>query len=308
VVVAGDAKTSDKLKEYWIFDCGVGNMEVIPISETLEIKDVGLDEAWLQQQVWENPSHLGLGDLEGVTKEKAVSSGGKLDILLKDPTDDSMYEVEVMLGETDPSHIIRTIEYWDLVKKRWPQRQHYAVLIAEKITKRFFNVIQILSGSVPIVAIQANIIKGPGGLSLHFTKILDVYEEQEDETEVDGGVYDEKYWSERSFQTLSIAKKAFQLIHNEYPETSLGFNKYSITITKGGYNLVSFHKRGGESILLAMRHGGKEQDFMDYLDSAEIIYTMKPKAVKVVALCKKLEDEPNIVLDLVRINYEWWMS
>jgi len=42
-----------------------------------------------------------------------------------------MYEVEVMLGETDPSHIIRSIEYWDNEKRKYPQRQHFAVLIAE---------------------------------------------------------------------------------------------------------------------------------------------------------------------------------
>ena len=49
-----------------------------------------------------------------------------------------MYEVEVMLGETDETHIIRTIEYWDHEKRRWPQRQHFAVLVAETITRRFF--------------------------------------------------------------------------------------------------------------------------------------------------------------------------
>ncbi len=43
-----------------------------------------------------------------------------------------MYEIEVQLGETDPSHIIRTIEYWDLVKRKWPQRQHFAVLVANE--------------------------------------------------------------------------------------------------------------------------------------------------------------------------------
>ena len=31
-----------------------------------------------------------------------------------------MYEVEVMLGETDPSHIIRCIEYWDIEKRKYP--------------------------------------------------------------------------------------------------------------------------------------------------------------------------------------------
>ena len=72
-----------------------------------------------------------------------------------------MYEVETMLGETDPDHIVRTIEYWDLMKRKWPQRQHYAVLVAERITKRFFNVIQILSSAVPLIAIQVNVVEGP---------------------------------------------------------------------------------------------------------------------------------------------------
>ena len=33
-------------------------------------------------------------------------------MLLKDPEDDSMFEVELKLGATDETHIIRTIEYW----------------------------------------------------------------------------------------------------------------------------------------------------------------------------------------------------
>ncbi len=84
-------------------------MKSIQISTTIGIKEAGFDEGWLQDQIWENPACLGLGELEGVTKERAISSGGRLDILLKNPLDDSMFEVEVMLGETDPSHIIRTI-------------------------------------------------------------------------------------------------------------------------------------------------------------------------------------------------------
>ena len=113
-------------------------------------------------------SCLGLGELEGVIKEGAVSSGGRLDILLKNPLDDTMYEVETMLGDTDPDHIVRTIEYWDLVRRKWPQRQHFAVLIAERITKRFFNVIRLLSDTVPLIAIQVNVIESPHGQSLSF--------------------------------------------------------------------------------------------------------------------------------------------
>ena len=81
---------------------------VIEISETVSINSIGKDEAWLQDQIWNNPSSIGLGELEAVQKEKVVSSGGRLDMLLKNPEDDTMYEVEVMLGETDPSHIGRS--------------------------------------------------------------------------------------------------------------------------------------------------------------------------------------------------------
>ena len=76
----------------------------------LYLRNAFKDEYWLQDRIFENPSRLGLGDLTAVQKEKKQSSGGKLDILLKDPEDNSMYEVEVMLGDTDPSHIIRTID------------------------------------------------------------------------------------------------------------------------------------------------------------------------------------------------------
>ena len=119
-------------------------MEIIT-APAISIRNAGYNEFWLRDFIYDNPSCLGLGDIEAISKEKIQSSGGRLDILLKDPEDDSMYEAEIMLGETDESHIIRTIEYWDNEKRRWPQRKHSAVLIAETITRRFFNVIQLLS-------------------------------------------------------------------------------------------------------------------------------------------------------------------
>src|SRR2546430_9188656 len=116
----------------------------IPIGKNVRIRDCGYDEVWLQDQIVANPSILRLGDLELVSRERHQTSGGRLDILLKDPEDDSMYEVEVMLGDTDETHIIRTIEYWTREKRKWPQRQHFPVLVAESITRRFFDVIQVL--------------------------------------------------------------------------------------------------------------------------------------------------------------------
>src|SRR3989442_11609419 len=39
------------------------------------------------------------------------------------------------------SHIIRTIEYWDNERRRYPAYEHIAVLVAEQVTARFLNVI-----------------------------------------------------------------------------------------------------------------------------------------------------------------------
>jgi len=94
-----------------------GMTEEIPIGKSQSIRSCGYDEFWLQDQIADNPSCLQLGDLEVIFRERKQASGGRLDILLKDPEDDSMYEVEVMLGETNESHIIRTIEYWDNEKR-----------------------------------------------------------------------------------------------------------------------------------------------------------------------------------------------
>jgi hypothetical protein len=178
------------------------NMETVQIAQAFSIREKGFDEVWLQNQISENPVCLGLGDLEMLMRERRQSSGGRLDILLKDPVDDTMYEVEVMLGETDETHIIRTIEYWDIEKRRWPQRQHFAVLVAEHINRRFFNVIHLLSSSIPIIAIQVALLENNGQHSLFFTKVLDTYEEIDDGTSLDGTKYDEVFWLSKSQWTL----------------------------------------------------------------------------------------------------------
>jgi hypothetical protein len=38
-----------------------------------------------------------------------------------------------MLGPTDESHLIRTVEYWDIERRKWPGYEHCAVLIAEDV-------------------------------------------------------------------------------------------------------------------------------------------------------------------------------
>ena len=212
------------------------------ITTVLKIRDCGHDEFWLRDVIYDNPNILGLGELQAVMKEKTQSQGGRLDLLLKDPADDSMYEVELQLGETNESHIIRTIEYWDNEKRRWPNRSHTAVLVAEKITSRFFNVVQLLSKAVPIIGIQANIVQVKDCKALHFTTVIDSYEEPEVE-EPPPPPTDRPYWEQRATQeTVRLADRLLELIRTFEPKADLNYNKFYIGLTVGNRsnNFASF--------------------------------------------------------------------
>ena len=102
-----------------------------------------------------------IGDaIELIMKERERPQvRGRLDFLLQDSDLTQRYEVELQLGSTDPSHIIRTLEYWDVERKRYQRIDHTAVLVAEDITSRFLNVISLFNGHIPLVAIQMNAVQ-----------------------------------------------------------------------------------------------------------------------------------------------------
>ena len=102
-----------------------------------------ITEKWVQELIAEDPQILGLGDLVLRDKERQQPRAGRLDLLFQDSDSGKRYEVELQLGSTDESHIIRTIEYWDLERKRYPQYDHCAVIIAEQMTGRFLNVVSL---------------------------------------------------------------------------------------------------------------------------------------------------------------------
>ena len=126
----------------------------------------------MQERIAEDPSLLGLGDLILKDKERIHPQGGRLDILCQDAESNRRYEIEIQLGKSNESHIIRTIEYWDIERKRYPQYEHTAVLVAEEITSRFLNVISLFNGFIPLVAIQMQALRIGDQVSLVFTTVL----------------------------------------------------------------------------------------------------------------------------------------
>src|SRR6266436_1313049 len=131
------------------------------------------NETWLQELIANDPDILGLGSLVVKDRERTHRGAGRLDMLLQDEDGVGRYEVEIQLGASDESHIIRTIEYWDRERKLYPQYEHTAVLIAEDITSRFLNVVSLFNGHIPIIAMQMQALKIGNNVSLVFTKVMD---------------------------------------------------------------------------------------------------------------------------------------
>lgn len=205
-------------------------------ADRLWIREVPeLSEKWVQDRIAEDPTILGLGDLILKDSERRQPHAGRLDLLLQDPESEHRFEVEIQLGATDESHIIRTIEYWDVERKRYPQYEHTAVIVAEDVTSRFLNVIGLFNGAIPLVAIQMSALKIDDSVALTFTKVLNqlalgLVDEDEEITEVT----DRAYWERRAPKTIATADALVALLQAIDPGLEPKYNKFYIGLAKHG--------------------------------------------------------------------------
>jgi hypothetical protein len=205
-------------------------------------------EKWIHDRICADPAVLGLGDLTVIERERVQSAGGRLDMLLSDVDSEVRYEVEVMLGPTDPSHIIRTIEYWDTEQRRYPAYKHVAVLVAEQITARFLNVISLFAGSIPLIAIQLNALKVGDQIVLNFVKVLDHSTDLRDDDREGGRDVgqdvDRSTWEGKVGSALMKVCDQVAEIANEIaePKLELKYKKAYVALSVPGsfFNVMAF--------------------------------------------------------------------
>jgi hypothetical protein len=274
----------------------------------VRLREVSLDEKWLQDRVAEDPSLLGLGDLHVITREKLQQSGGRIDFLMYDPEAEIRYEVEIMLGTLDESHIIRTIEYWDLERQRVPTLEHRAVIVAEEITSRFFNVIRLLNRAVPIIALQLNAFRFEEAIVLHFTKVLDIYESFEDEEDGTDQA-DRHYWEKRASQeSLAIVDDVISMVRASSDGPRITYNKGHIAVGTTGYNFLWFHpRRTASHCHITMRPGHDQlEPIIKRLEDAGISAGYHRRhSVKMKLTTKELRDYRDLVQDVVAQSEQW---
>jgi hypothetical protein len=205
-----------------------------------------LSERWVQELIARDPSILGLGaELELLRQELIQPRAGRLDLLLQHPETKRRYEVELQLGATDESHIIRTIEYWDIERKRYPQYDHCAVLVAEDITSRFLNVISLFNGTIPFVAIQMQALRIGEHITLVFTTVVDELTRGLVDEDEDGPFADRAWWEKKAPATIVAVDELLQIAKQFDPSIQLKYKKSFIGLSRAGevVNLVTVYPR-----------------------------------------------------------------
>jgi hypothetical protein len=282
-------------------------MEKYVKSQVISLRDhPELTEKWVQARVAEDPSIIGLGELTLKDSERPQPSGGRLDLLLHDPDSNTRYEVELQLGKSDESHIIRTIEYWDYQRKKFPQYKHCAVLIAEDITSRFLNVVSLFNGNIPFIAIQMKAIKVEGVVTLFFTTVLDVLTlgtEEDDEAEV----VDRKYWENKgSKDSLELADAIHAIVDGVAPGFSLKYNKHYIGLSIQGVskNFITMTPRK-KAILLAAKlpQAEETQALLEQTDMDIMSYDKQWNQYRVRLTEKDVQQSKATLVQLVQKAY-----
>jgi predicted transport protein len=253
---------------------------------------------------------LGLGDLVLRDRERVQPRAGRLDLLLQDPETKRRYEVELQLGATDEAHIIRTIEYWDIERMRYPQYDHCAVLVAEDITSRFLNVVSLFNGTIPLIAIQMQALKIAEHTTLVFTSVMDERTRGPIDEDEDAAATptDRAYWENKGTKaTVAIADQLFDMVRELDPSLTLKYNKFYVGLAKDGRanNFVTFRpQKAGLVLEMRLRQSDDIENKIheDGLDA--LTYDAKWGNYRL----RLTKDDPkahsNFLRELIRLAYE----
>jgi hypothetical protein len=269
-----------------------------------------LSERWVEDQLVGNPALLGLGEVEIRGRQRSQPKAGRLDLLFEDTDSKKRYEVELQLGRSDESHIIRAVEYWDFERKRYPQYDHCAVLVAEDITSRFLNVIHLFNGIIPLIAVRMQAYEIGDGVALTFTKVIDELELGEDDsTVVLKGTTTRKDWEENVPKSvLEMVDSLREVLAEIDPEYELQYTKYYIGLIRSGAvnNFIQFRpKQNFLKLTFKAPQSAALEGKMDVAGLDNTDYDTKWREYTVRIAPKEFQHQSGLLREIVKLAYDY---
>ena len=277
--------------------------------EYISLKDhASYDERWLQDKINENPSLLGLGDLNVRDRERRQPSAGRLDLLLTSPESDTRYVVEIQLGATDESHLIRTIEYWDIERRRFPKYEHIAVIVAEDITSRFLNVIGLLNRTILLIAIQLKAVQIKDTMTLVATQVVSLLPHEADE-EDEAETVDRAFWERQTSQSaLEICDQIVKMIGTLVADIQAKYTRHYVGLTgpSGVRNFVTLNPRKGGYVVANFKIPFDE-DIDKAIDDSnldKVPYEQRLKLFRARIRKTDLDENQEVIMKLIQNAHE----
>ena len=208
-------------------------------------KNTQLDKSWVKQKIADDPSILELGDLVVRDIDRTNTHAGWPDLLLQDSEKARRYVVHLQLGASDETQIIRAIESYDAQEQSLPQYEYRAVLVAEDIASRHLNVISLINGTVPFIAIQMQTFQVGEYITLLFSKVTGkrLRSSVDADEDVETTPADPAYWeTHASKETVALVDQMLELVHDIDPTLNLKYNTSFIGLERDGQpvNFVKF--------------------------------------------------------------------
>ena len=100
----------------------------------ISLRNKNINENIVQDYFEKNINIIGLTNGIFLDKEELQSGSKRLNMLFKEKNTKKCYVVGVKLGNLDENHIIKTIEYWNLAKKKYPKYEHCIIFCVGNIT------------------------------------------------------------------------------------------------------------------------------------------------------------------------------
>ena len=143
--------------------------------------------------------------------------------------------------------------------------------------------------AVPMVGIQANIVQVGDARGLHFTKVIDSYQEPEE----DGTPYDEEYWIKNYPGPLECARWYKTLLEKLYSEVLTKYFESYISLSVGGNARVWVSRRKNDRAFIEVRHGEENfQEAVDHLNKEGVSFgTRSGKYLTCNVNAKQLKDK-----------------
>lgn len=184
------------------------------------------------------------------------------------------------------------------------------MLIAEDITSRFLNVVQLFNGTIPLIALQMQALRLGEHITLVFTTVMDelargLVDEDEDAASTPT---DRAYWERRATKgTVSLADDLLKVLNTFDPSLKLKYNKFYIGLEKDGqpYNFVTFRpKKNQVTFELKLPQSSELDAKIDAAGLDTLEYNKRWGVYRLRLTREDISAKAEVIKELARITFD----